>query len=110
MTPNAPWAAFGVRSVVAWRKTVTLNEEKSEVHPRRKDMTSYAKWVAFGVRSLECGASLPVATDAMSFMSSFLCRVEQKAPRSVSWRHEGFLVAFSRIHICMFTRLFMGIS
>ena len=35
-------------------------------------------------------------------------RVEQTAPRSVSWRHDGFLVAFIRNHICMFTRLFMG--
>ena len=31
---------------------MTLNEEKSEVHPERKDMTPNAPWAAFGVRSV----------------------------------------------------------
>ena len=32
--------------------TVTLNEEKSEVHPGMKDKTPNDTWVAFGVRSV----------------------------------------------------------
>ena len=34
------------------KDTVTLNEEKGEVHPRRMDTTPNAPWAAFGVRSV----------------------------------------------------------
>ena len=36
----------------AEKDTVTLNEEKGDAHPQRKDMTPNATWVAFGVRSV----------------------------------------------------------
>ena len=41
------------RIAAAENDTVTLNEEKSEVRPGRKDMTPNAPW-----RRLACGASL----------------------------------------------------
>ena len=52
-TPNVTGVASGVRSVVAWRKTVTINEEQGDVFPRWKDTTpNDTLWVAFGVRSV----------------------------------------------------------
>ena len=86
MTPNVPWAAFGVRSVVAWRKTVTLNEEKSEVPPRRKDMTPNAPWAAFGVRSVVARPPEDVFSRQV-WRAMLLSSLSTSRPRRFGWLH-----------------------
>ena len=47
------------------RKTVTLNVEKGEVHPRRKDKLQNDTWVAFGVRSVVASRHLKTSSHDM---------------------------------------------
>ena len=66
--------------------TVTLNEEKSEVPPRRKDMTPNAPWAAFGVRSVVARPPEDVFPRQV-WRAMLLSSLSTSRPQRFGWLH-----------------------
>ena len=64
---------------------MTLNVEKGEVHPRRKDKMQNDTWVAFGVRSVVAWRHEDVFPRQV-WRAMLLSSLSTSRPRRIGWR------------------------
>ena len=100
-TSNAPWAAFGVRSVAAWRHLKTSSHDNcgeqyspflpSTSRPRRIGFNGEVAALESGLRKSRIAALLPREACFDGHRWRLACGASLPVAIDVSGRHQGFL-------------------